>query len=48
VHVDENEFTVKILGVNETTNELVELYKVTVHSDDKVKNFNNDEFSQII
>ena len=30
VHVDEQEFTIKMLGVNETTNELLELYKVTI------------------
>ena len=30
VHVDEHEFTVRMLGVNATTNELLELYKVTV------------------
>ncbi|CDW81744.1 acid phosphatase [Stylonychia lemnae] len=30
VHVDENEFTVKFLGVDEFTNDLIELYKVTV------------------
>lgn len=36
VHVDEHEFTVRFLGVNETTNELLELYKVTVlNHDDK-------------
>ncbi len=30
VHVDEKEFTVRFLGVNETSLEVMELYKVTV------------------
>ena len=34
VHVDEHEFTVRFLGVDEKTNELLELYKVTVLNKD--------------
>lgn len=44
VHVDENEFTVRMLGVNETDSELVELYKVTVTHPSAKKNVElNDE-----
>ena len=43
MHVDEHEFTVKFMGLNQTTNELFELYKVTVLNNDDGESHSRSE-----
>jgi len=38
VHADENELSFRIMGINGTTNDLLELYKVQIYNHDSATN----------